>query len=140
MEEPILEPVLEPGQGELAPKEPLPPHAGEGDAPPIASPVRTAPALTIHVQSWATPIIGFLMLVTGLLAGYSARPIMDPPRIPVTEVPASESSSSASAEQPAPEEQAARQQQLMEMILSQTRHFKGDENASVTLVEFSDFQ
>jgi hypothetical protein len=88
------------------------------------------------------------MLVVGLLGGYLGHPWLAPALSPTptklaveaTSVPPSESSSSASAEQPVPEDQAARQQQLMEMVLSQTRHFKGDQNAPVTLIEFSDFQ
>ena len=140
MKEPALDPVLEPDPGETTPGETPPPPDGGGDAPLTALPARTTPALTIHVQSWATPVIGLVMLAFGLLAGYYARPILDPPVTPVAQVPASESSSSASAEEAAPEDQAARQQQLMEVVISRTRHFKGDANAPVTLVEFSDFQ
>ena len=140
MDEPVLEPVLEPDLVEIPSGDTPLPSAGQGDAPPTALPARTTPALTIHVHSWATPVIGLVMLAFGLLAGYYARPILDPPVTPVAQVPASESSSSASAEQPAPEDQAARQQQLMEVVISRTRHFKGNANAPVTLVEFSDFQ
>ena len=140
MDEPVREPVLEPDPVEIPSGDTLLPSAGEEDAPPTALPARTTPALTIHVHSWATPVIGLVMLAFGLLAGYYARPILDPPVTPVAQVPASESSSSASAEQPAPEDQAARQQQLMEVVISRTRHFKGNANAPVTLVEFSDFQ
>ena len=31
------------------------------------------PALTVVVQSWATPLIGLLMLVVGLVAGFYLR-------------------------------------------------------------------
>ena len=34
------------------------------------------PAITISIQSWATPIVGVLRLVLGLLAGYHVRPLM----------------------------------------------------------------
>ena len=30
----------------------------------------TSPALTINIEMWATPIVGLVMLVIGLLAGY----------------------------------------------------------------------
>jgi len=140
MEEPILEPVLEPDPEESTPGETLPSPTREEGVPTTAFPARPTPALTIHVQTWATPIVGLVMLALGLFAGYSARPILDPPVTPVAEVPASESSTSASAEQPVTEDQEARQQQLMEVVLSRTRHFKGDTTAPVTLVEFSDFQ
>lgn len=35
---------------------------------------------------------------------------------------------------------AASQQELMETIVAQTRHFRGDPNAPVTMIEFGDFQ
>lgn len=130
------EPILEPLSGEIVAGETVPPPPGAGAATPTESPVRTAPALTIHIQSWATPIVGGLMLIAGLLAGYWGRPMLDPP---VTQVPVSESSSSPSGEAP-PEDQAAQQQALMEAVLARVRHFKGDSAAPVTLIEFSDFQ
>jgi hypothetical protein len=35
-------------------------------------------ALTITVQSWATPVVGLVMLVIGLLGGYFGRPFLAP--------------------------------------------------------------
>jgi hypothetical protein len=32
------------------------------------------PALVLNVYSWWTPVLGIIMLVVGLLAGYYARP------------------------------------------------------------------
>jgi protein-disulfide isomerase len=86
------------------------------------------------------------MLVVGLLGGYFGRPLLAPMLTPtptelaVEATSVSPSESSATTEPSVPEDQAARQQQLMEAVLSRTRHFIGDENASVTLIEFSDFQ
>jgi len=37
---------------------------------------RSSPALTINIQSWWTPIIGVVLLIVGLLAGYFARPLI----------------------------------------------------------------
>ena len=55
-----------------------------------------------------------------------------------------EEASAAADNTPAPtEDVAARRaaaQRVMEMLISQTRHFKGDPNAPVTIIEFSDFQ
>ena len=34
------------------------------------------PAITINVQSWATPIVGVVMLIVGLLGGYYGRPLV----------------------------------------------------------------
>ncbi len=39
-----------------------------------------------------------------------------------------------------PEGFEAGNEELMEYLISQTRHFKGDPNASVVLIEFGDFQ
>lgn len=136
MDEITHEPVLEPHEEENPSGGLPPPYAGEEDALLAEQPARAAPALTIHIQSWATPIVGVVMLVVGLLAGYFGRPALDPP---VTQVPATESSSSTSS-QAAPEDQAAQQQALMEAVLPRVRHFKGDEAAPLTLLEFSDFQ
>ncbi|HNB53774.1 MAG TPA: hypothetical protein PK530_17635 [Anaerolineales bacterium] len=136
----------EPDQGELTPEEMSIPVIQAEPTRPKRTPPPTTPALTINIQSWATPIVGIFMLIAGLLGGYFLRPLFDTPIImEATETP------SASAEQPtspaaqAPtepvsEDQAARQQELMNMVIAQTRHFKGAENAPITLIEFSDFQ
>ncbi|MEJ2601312.1 MAG: hypothetical protein P8Z00_23490 [Anaerolineales bacterium] len=100
------------------------------------------PALVINVQSWATPIVGLLMLVIGLLGGYFGRPLLTGPAAPAGSAaltspapaatsPASEAGTTASA---------ADRASLMEFLVSQTRHFKGNADAPVTLIEFSDFQ
>jgi hypothetical protein len=34
------------------------------------------PAIIISVQSWATPIVGVVMLIIGLLGGYYGRPLV----------------------------------------------------------------
>ena len=43
-----------------------------------------SPALTIHIASWATPIIGLLMLVVGLAGGFFLRPVLLPVQTAVT--------------------------------------------------------
>ncbi len=89
------------------------------------------PALTIHVYSWATPIFGLLMLVIGLFAGYFGRPLIagsvSSPTKVVQATVASKSTQSANAS-------------LKDVVVGQTRHFMGDANAPVTIIEFSDFQ
>lgn len=109
------------------------------------------PALTVVVQSWATPLVGLLMLVLGLAAGFYARPLFDRPDadqqaaaiLPPTTAPvnANAGQSVATATPTAdPTALAESQASLMEFLVGQMKHFKGDENAPVTIIEFSDFQ
>jgi hypothetical protein len=102
-------------------------------------------ALTITIQSWATPIVAVVMLVLGLAAGYYARPYLTGQAKLPTESAAQAEPTSAPASATAgptvdPAEVAARQAALMQSIVEKTRHFKGNPDAAVTLIEFSDFQ
>ena len=56
MEEPTFDSILEPDQEEPTPEETAPPPAGDSDTPPNTVPTHPSPALTIHFQSWATPV------------------------------------------------------------------------------------
>ena len=47
---------------------------------------RKPAALTLVIQSWATPIIGVVMLTIGLLGGYYLRPTLFPNPTPVAAV------------------------------------------------------
>jgi len=92
------------------------------------------PAVTITIQSWATPIVWILMLVLCLLVGYYVRPL-------ILNQAQSEASINSSAPVVLPtEDNSAAQQKLMETIVAQTRHFRGDPNAPLTIIEFADFQ
>jgi hypothetical protein len=102
---------------------------------------REKPALTIVIQSWATPLLAVLMLIIGLAGGYFGRPLLDrnktagaPVTVSTTEEvqPTTDPAAAATAE--------ARGQQLLDAVVSQTRHWLGDENAPVSIIEFSDFQ
>jgi len=99
-------------------------------------------ALTINIQSWATPVVGVIMLIIGLLAGYFIRPLL-PSSEPATPVPVaaapSTSAPGSTAISPATT-QPVNLQELMDYLLPQVKHFKGDPEAAVTLIEFSDFQ
>ncbi len=97
-----------------------------------SKPESEKPAITINIQSWATPIVGILMLVVGIFGGFYIRPednvVLEP--IPVPQVNA-----------PAPtEDQSVSDAEKMEYLVSQIRHVKGDSDAPVTLVEFGDFK
>lgn len=99
------------------------------------APEKKEPSITISVQSWATPIIGLVMLVLGLFGGYYIRPMLD--------AQADQSDVSIRSQQPSQESPGASgtgNQELMEYLVSETRHFRGSATAPVTLIEFGDFQ
>lgn len=92
------------------------------------------PARTIHVQSWAAPIVGWAMLVIGFLAGFFLRPWI-----------LGQTSNATAAISTAPAglqstDQAVERQKLMESLIPNVRHFKGDPDSPVTIIEFADFQ
>lgn len=91
------------------------------------------PALTINIHSWTTPIFGIVMLVIGALAGFYARPAV------LGQLPESASGASPVVAIPT-EDRSEAQQQLMASLIPQVRHFLGDANAPVTIIEFGDFQ
>lgn len=91
------------------------------------------PALTINIHSWATPIVGIVMLVIGALAGFYARPSV------LGQLPESTSGAGPVVAIPT-EDRSEAQQQLMASLLPKVRHFLGDSNAPVTIIEFGDFQ
>jgi hypothetical protein len=97
------------------------------------------PALTVVIQSWATPIAAAVMLVIGLLGGYFGRPLLEKDtRNTRTAAPVSLPTSAPASGVVLPEFTSA--EDLMDYLVSQAVHFKGDENAPVTMIEFSDFQ
>ena len=97
----------------------------------------TLPVVTINIQTWATPIVGLVMLVIGLLAGYYIHPLTlaqantTTPNLSVVVTPP--------VVIPTADNSAA-QQSLMNSLIPKMRHFKGDPNAPVTIIEFADFQ
>lgn len=99
------------------------------------------PSLVINIQSWATPVVGLVMLVVGLLVGYFGRPLLAqqlPSKTPIAAAPTSASTpnpQTSAATQP-----AASLKEVMDILIPQVKHFKGDPNAPVTFIEFSDFQ
>jgi hypothetical protein len=90
------------------------------------------PAITISIQSWATPIVGVAMLLIGLIGGYYGRPII--------RGESEQGAAPPTIAQAQPEGAEVSNDELMDYLKSQVRHFKGDPNATVTLVEFGDFQ
>lgn len=103
------------------------------EEPQEIKPKAEKPALVINVQSWATPVVGLLMLLVGLLAGYFVRPVVSPLLNKATSTPtvsAEAATSDTSSSQPG----------LKDYVVEKVQHFLGDPNAPVTVIEFSDFQ
>lgn len=73
-------------------------------------------------------VVGLAMLLLGILVGNLIRPLMS------AEYRNAASTTSARASPP------TGQTALMEAVIAQTRHFTGDPNAPITIIEFGDFQ
>ncbi len=120
--------------------EPTVPEQDSGEDAPVHK-----PALIINIYSWATPIAGLVMLVIGLVAGFYAYPLVEDRlgSAPAAPAAAADSSVDTAAQQLSPTDVAANataQASLMDFVVSNTKHFLGDANAPVTIIEFSDFQ
>jgi hypothetical protein len=120
----------------------------------IDQPQGGKPALTVVIQSWWTPALAVIMLAVGLLAGYFGRPLV---KKDVAEGVVAAVTQPAGVTQPAATTPGAQitvptptvnptlaaitsQEQLMAYLVSKTTHFKGDPEATVTIIEFSDYQ
>lgn len=89
------------------------------------------PKKRVVPNPWVLLVVG---LIVGGLAGFSLRPLLAPPPQAVAEaapLAAVESSAEINMGEP--------HQQVMMAVIANARHFYGDPNAPVTLVEFGDF-
>ena len=113
-----------------------PPDAAvpEPEARPEPQP-EPRPAIVIGpiiFHSRTTPVIGLMMLAIGLMTGYWGRPMVGQTAVAeVRPTPAAPAEAEAVAEG---------NDQIMQVVVADTRHFLGDPAAPVTLIEFSDFQ
>jgi len=99
-------------------------------------------AFTFVIQSWATPIVGIVMLIVGLFGGYYLQSVLTSTPMPVATVEEVSTSSTGIVPTTVPisdAERAAQQAELMTAVVERTRHFRGDPNAPITIIEFSDF-
>lgn len=90
---------------------------------------KRGPLTGARINMLATLVVG---LVIGLLAGYFGRPLVTPRPLDPTPVSAEETVT--------PSTNNAAVATLMDAVVAQTRHFKGDPDAPITIIEFSDFQ
>ncbi|HSO26649.1 MAG TPA: hypothetical protein VLS48_01170 [Anaerolineales bacterium] len=81
---------------------------------------------TLDLRGPAALLFGLLVLLVGLAGGYAVRR-----GIAAAETGPLPSGQSGAAPTPA---------SMMAFALDQVRHFEGDPNAPVTMIEFSDFQ
>jgi protein-disulfide isomerase len=90
----------------------------------------------------AIVVVGLVMLGIGITIGFFGRPLVTPEPLdaaPVASVDTpespvvSESDANPDGGNPSPA-------MLMDTVVAQTRHFKGDPDAPITIVEFSDFR
>jgi uncharacterized protein YneF (UPF0154 family) len=105
-----------------------------------SQPSPRSPAFVLNFYSWWIPIVGVVMLLVGLVGGYFLRPLL--PGTQTAEQPTDNPSevSSLQTQAPQPTMDPETRKQLMDYLLPNVKHFKGDANAPVTLLEFSDFQ
>ena len=93
---------------------------------------RSSPAVTVAV--------GLIMLVVGALAGYWGRPLITPSPSSATAIAAADSAAQSAANDAGPSVRQSDPPTLMPALAAQTRHFRGDPNAPVTVIEFGDFK
>lgn len=89
---------------------------------------------------WVTLLVGIAMLLIGVLVGFFGRSLVTPQPENETSVAVADtgvSSAASQASQPASTPSTAA---LMDAVVAQTRHFKGDANAPITIIEFGDFK
>lgn len=133
-----------------------PPETEDPEAAQTRAAIVTGPLV---IQSAATPLVGLIMLAFGLVVGYLLHPALTPaaplptaiptPVAKVTAAPpavtatpvASSSTPRPTGGSPTPNAtEVAQRRGLADYLASWTRHFKGNANAPVTIIEFSDFQ
>lgn len=109
---------------------------------PLYDPLGNSPAP--RAPNAAAPmLVGLLMLLIGIVIGYLSHPALVG-YISPSPTPAPTSTTAPSpmptVDTAASATQAAYAAQLMDYVVANTRHFRGNVNAPVTLIEFSDFQ
>lgn len=129
----------------MEPEAPLPPapEPAPADNAPLPTPEilenapLDAPAPARGVPLMMVAILCGLMLAFGLAIGYTGRPLVVAYLYPSPTATATLPPPTATSEPPS---QATQRAGLMSYVVANTRHFKGNPAAPVTLIEFGDFQ
>jgi hypothetical protein len=85
-------------------------------------------------------VVGVVMLGIGLLAGYFGRPLVNPEPTPAPAVALADPENQAGAASAGPAVPDPSGPSLVDGVISQTRHFRGEPGAPITVIEFGDFQ
>lgn len=104
---------------------------------PVTPPAQPRAAIVIGpliIASAATPIIALVMMLLGIAVGYTGRPFV----AARFATPTPTAAPAAAARDTASEAQS--RAALMQSLVAQTRHFKGNADAPVTILVFADFQ
>jgi hypothetical protein len=117
-------------------------------------------ALVISIQSWTTPLIALVMLAAGLVGGYYLRGLQQSDRETAAIITVVATAQPSPPDQANPASLAPTSELIlatpftalaptvsptagsvdMDTTIALTRHFRGDPDAPVTIIEFSDFQ
>ena len=100
----------------------------------------TAGATKEQKNLWVTVLVGLAMLLIGVLVGFFGRSLVTPQAVSETSVAAAETGNPSAASEASQPASAPSPQALMDAVVAQTRHFKGDANAPITIIEFGDFK
>ncbi|MEJ2557648.1 MAG: hypothetical protein P8186_15760 [Anaerolineae bacterium] len=97
----------------------------------------TTKPMAARINPAATLIAGLLV---GILVGYAGRPLVTPKPLSPTPVTAPSGANPPNTSNANPSASNPSSATLMDSIVAQTRHFEGNPNAPVTIIEFGDFQ
>ncbi len=135
---------------ELTPAAPVAEQEDELETEEADEEEESRPTRRVRVRTrtnWVlTGAVGLGMLILGGLIGFLVNSSMTQPSLAklaalqsslatATAVAAAQPPAASAGAQPTPDMKA-----ILALVVSKTRHFKGDANAPVTMIEFSDFQ
>lgn len=89
-----------------------------------------------------TVFVGLVTLMIGIVIGYFGRPLLAPQLSEAASVSSADTASPSTARDGNPSPPSGNQSAgtLMDSVVAQTRHFKGNPDAPITIIEFGDFQ